>query len=302
VSASPPPAGWYPDPAGSSGSRRYWDGSAWTEQTVVSTVGRTTGPESLPQRSTEPLPQSGSSWTTYWGDLKQGARVLWASPALVVFSVALLLVPQAQAHRLRPTALWTLLGLAAELFLGGFVGTQRIWLVQKLRGGSLDLKDVWTVSWKFFWRFVRLGLLAAIALVPAIVIAVVTQSHHPNAPRGSVPLPTGFKVALVVGLLVIDVIGTFIVPALALTVTSVSDAIRVGWTMTKALWPTNAWYLLAPGITFSAVAGLLPQSVLPIGATIVIAAISAVLGLWFKATTVAFYLRSFPQTADYGSA
>ncbi|HWE54295.1 MAG TPA: DUF2510 domain-containing protein [Acidimicrobiales bacterium] len=28
--ATHPPAGWYPDPAGSNG-RRYWDGQAWTE-------------------------------------------------------------------------------------------------------------------------------------------------------------------------------------------------------------------------------------------------------------------------------
>lgn len=30
--AAPPPAGWYPDPAGSA-DERYWDGAAWTEQT-----------------------------------------------------------------------------------------------------------------------------------------------------------------------------------------------------------------------------------------------------------------------------
>lgn len=30
--APPPPAGWYPDPHGS--GHRYWDGSAWTEQTA----------------------------------------------------------------------------------------------------------------------------------------------------------------------------------------------------------------------------------------------------------------------------
>jgi hypothetical protein len=228
--------------------------------------------------------------------------VLWASPALVLLSLALLLIPEAQSHRIRPTALWTLVGLAAELFLVGFVGAQRIWFVRNLRGHSLEPNEVWVLSWRFFWRFVRLGLLAAIALVPAIVIAIVTTSHHPNVPRGSVPLPTGFKVALVVGLLVIDVVGTFIVPALALTVTSVSDAIRLGWTITKALWPINAWYLIAPGLTFSVVAGLLPQSLLPIGATIGIGAVSGVLGLWFKATTTAFYLRSFPQTTDHGSA
>src|SRR4051812_7818714 len=30
--AAPPPAGWYPDPAGSA-DERYWDGTAWTDRT-----------------------------------------------------------------------------------------------------------------------------------------------------------------------------------------------------------------------------------------------------------------------------
>lgn len=32
-----PPAGWYPDPAGS-GGYRYWDGTQWSEQPVVSKI------------------------------------------------------------------------------------------------------------------------------------------------------------------------------------------------------------------------------------------------------------------------
>ncbi len=173
--------------------------------------------------------------------------------------------------------------------------------MRKLRGLPIQPGEVWTFSWKFFGRFLRLGLLSVPVFVPAIAIGIATTARHPGTNSGTAHLPLGFNVAFVVALLVLDVLGTFVVPALALTVSTVGESIRLGWTITKTLWPINVWYLFAPGLTLSAIAGLLPASVVPIGVTICIGAVSAILGLWFKGATVAFYLRSLPQTPSDGS-
>ena len=47
-----PPGGWYPDPTGPPGLQRWWDGTAWTDQTQVAMA-------PLPS----PRPNSGHRWS-----------------------------------------------------------------------------------------------------------------------------------------------------------------------------------------------------------------------------------------------
>lgn len=66
-----PPAGWYPDPAGS-GAERYWDGSSWSHVTRAST------------RSDEPGPGLRTQFTPAgW----------WARAAALVVDMVLLVIP-----------------------------------------------------------------------------------------------------------------------------------------------------------------------------------------------------------------
>jgi hypothetical protein len=84
-----PPAGWYPDPAGSPGLLRYWDGSDWGEGLRnTGTRLQSDPPISLPV----PRAQPGSPWATYRSDLAWNARTLRSSPYFVLASVGLLAV------------------------------------------------------------------------------------------------------------------------------------------------------------------------------------------------------------------
>jgi hypothetical protein len=249
----------------------------------------------------EPIPQRGPSWACYWGDLKTSARLLWASPFLVLLTAALFAAFELGAHRAPPRALWALSELAAGVFLAGFTGTERVWFVRKLRRTSIQPSEVWGLSWRFFWRFVRLGLLASIVYIPAIAVIVATTHRQVASHPRPISLGGDAQVATIATVLVLDFLGTFVVPALSLSVSTVGQSLRLGWRVTKQLWPTNAWYLFAPGLTVTAIVGILPASTLPLGTAVVVGVVSTMLGLWFKGAISAFYLRSFPQTADDGA-
>jgi hypothetical protein len=214
-----PLAGWYPDPAGSPGSLRWWDGSAWSAQTTLALKTLETP---------EPVPQRGPSWACYWGDLKTSARLLWASPFLVLLTAALFAALDLGARRAQPKALWALSELAAGIFLVGFAGTERVWFVRKLRRATIQSSEVWNLSWRFFWRFVRLGLLASIVYIPAVVVVIATTHRQiTNHPR---PISVGgdAQIAIIPTVLVLDFLGTFVVPALALSVSTVGQSLRLG--------------------------------------------------------------------------
>lgn len=338
-----PPAGWYPDDMGEPGGLRYWDGSQWTEhvhgaqtrpqhdapegwtqgpdggwqppddertsgkaRTEVQTSGWDPGmPSALPTVIPDPIPQSGRAWSTYRADLKWSASALMASPWLVFVSIAPFVLLELRVRDVHPVVLWSLLWLAAEVFFLGFIGTQRVWFLRRVRGVGIHPGEVWTLSWRFFGRFFCLDLLLAIPILAVAIPVIVANTHQVVNSTGAVVTTTSYTWKLTVAVValgfVFDVLLTFVVPALALSTRSVRASFGLGWKVTKRCWPTDAWYLFAPGITLLALSGALPRSVISTGGVIVLGLISSLLALWFKGANAAFYIRSVPPIGVDGA-
>ena len=161
---------------------------------------------------------------------------------------------------------------------------------------------MWSVPWRFFGRFLCLDLLGTLLILPVVVpVAIATGSHQATTTQ-TVHFSPWVKVGLVAGAFLVDVALTFVVPALALNVHFVRQSIRLGWQVTKSTWPTNAWYIFAPGVTLLAFAAVLPESVLSSGVYLCVGMISALLSLLFKGAIVAFYVRSVEPVSEDGSA
>jgi hypothetical protein len=198
-----------------------------------------------------PLPvphaQSGSPGKTYRSDLKWSANTLRSSPYFVLVSVGLVaLFDLSSRGVIRPRAVAGLLSFAIEVFLIGFVGAQRVWFLRKLQGARFEAREVWTVPWRFFGRFLCLALLGTLLVIPVVVPLTIATAHNRTTTTRDVQLSNWVTVGVVIGAFLVDVALTFVVPALALNVRSVKMSIRLGWNVTKSTWPTNAWYMFTP--------------------------------------------------------
>src|SRR5688500_9030315 len=89
-------------------------------------------------------------------DLARSLRAWRTAPALPLASVAL-----SQALLVPDDLFW--LGLPVALFGIGWLGTERIWYLRIFRGEEIKRGELWRLTWAFFWRFLRLGLLMAMA-------------------------------------------------------------------------------------------------------------------------------------------
>jgi hypothetical protein len=284
-----PPAGWYRDPVAQNESLRYWDGSMW-----VGIDRQKTGPE--------PTIQSGAPWATYWADLKWSAMALWSCPFLAIVSVALLAIVDLGTRGAIGTAVSALLTLIVEVFLIGFVGTQRVWFLRHLNGERFDAQDVWTVSWRFFGRFLCLGLLGVVTALPIFIPLGLAAQRHRTTSTAAVHFSPWVTVGIVVWAALSDVVLTFVVPALAFNVRSVWSAFALGWRLTRRTWPTNAWYMFTPGVTIVALAVVLPRSVASTSVYVLVGVVSTLVSLLFKGATVPFYVRSLSPASPDGAA
>jgi membrane-anchored glycerophosphoryl diester phosphodiesterase (GDPDase) len=131
---------------------------------------------------------------------------------------------------------------------------------------------------------------------------VVATAHRGGSTTSVTTVPAGLTAALIAVSFVLDVVLTFVVPALSLTTRSVTTSLRLGWRVMTRSWPTSLWYLFAPGITLLALTGALPHSVISTEASVVLGLFSTLLGLWFKGANVAFYIRSVPPPSVDGAA
>ncbi len=156
----------------------------------------------------------------------------------------------------------------------------------------------------FLGRFIALGLVVFLP-VGVLAVALVQSLGTHVAEHGTSKVysaPGWFGLVLLGLVLILDGLLTFVVPALALSVRSPGRALRMGFRVIRATWPTCAWYVFAPGLTLTVLAAALPRSVIGPWGVAGIAVVGGTLGLWFKGATVALYLRVVPSVGDTGSA
>lgn len=177
------------------------------------------------------------------------------------------------------------------VFQVGMSGTMRVWYLRRFNGGDLDPGMVWSMSWKFFGRFVVLGLLLALVSMPAI-IAVVGLLVHGN--------DTAALVVLLLFTVGSDVALTFVTPGLALYQPAVGASVKGGLSILRSTWPSCALYALVPPLALTLLGRNLGRG--HYKPLVLLGALTGPpLTLLFAGATVAFLLRRYPPMSENGS-
>jgi hypothetical protein len=217
--------------------------------------------------------------------IRMWARAPWFVALALVLQVSFVAL-------LAPGNALVVVGFLVWLFIAGFDGTERIFYLRAFRGDSLGWREVWGLSKRFVGRFVALGCLVVIPeIVFLFVLGIATRLEVANRhPHQHLPLPWWSRVVLLAFVITIDLMLTFVVPALAFSTRSALEALRLGLAMLKTTWPECAWYALAPGFTLGVLALALPRSVVGNGGGIGVALVGGTIALACKGAAVPFYL------------
>jgi hypothetical protein len=174
-----------------------------------------------------------------------------------------------------------LAGLLLGLFSLGWFGTQFIWYRRAFDGQPANLGELFPLTWSFIARYLRLYLLA---LTPLLVLVLVGIRWHPFTFESP-----GWRMGVLLYILVCNVAATFVNPILAFSTRKVSQAVPIGLYMIAHGWPRNWKYVLVPGVAAAALGGSYWLAPLPIRQVpeILIALVSLV----FAGAIARFYLR-----------
>jgi hypothetical protein len=221
-------------------------------------------------------------------DLGWSLRAWKKAPLFVVFTACLYAADAARVP---------FLGTLILLFRVGFSGTQWLFYLSVFTGTQLLMGDALSATKEYVGRYLRLGLLVVGTWVYPIVIYVAIRwaREHPDGQHQAIPIPTWARVTVLLGSFVLDVLLTFVGPALAFSTTSVFEALRSGLSYLRRSLPSSAWYVLTPGLTLSTGFLVFPNTVLGTSHTFAIAVFGGMAGFAFKGAIAAFYLRAHPE-------
>jgi hypothetical protein len=234
-----------------------------------------------------------TAWSEFKADLRASADAWRAAPLLPLISIGL----ASAVHIPEP---WWWLALPALLFSLGWPGSERIWYLRIFRGEAMSLRELWRLTGAFVWRFVRLALVAAVALVPVLITELPSWLDDPENAE-DVLARTPAWIAMAFGMIVVYFALTFVTPALSFSTKRVRTALRLGFGMLRGHWPRTAWYAVVPPLTVVAIFRLSETSTFALPGRIAVSAAATLLNVWFKGATAAFYLRR-EEVASEGSA
>lgn len=225
-------------------------------------------------------------------DLGKSLRAWRTAPALPLISVAL-----SQALLVPDELFW--IGFPVAMFGIGWLGTERIWYLRIFNGKDITRQELWRLTWAFFWRFLRLGLLMGVAFLPVIALALRHGISDPDRLQRAMSSIEVIALGTVLGL-VVDFGLTFVTPALAFSTRRVRDALQSGIALLRREWPRTAWYALVPPLVL-VLAVRTWQPVVEGWIAAILSALSVLINVWFKGAAAAFYLRRIP-VGDDGAA
>jgi len=245
----------------------------------------------------------------FWLDLEKALRAWGAAPALPIVSIVLGLLTELSSiaepglHAAAPSIPWfallTLISVPFVFFWTGWLGTQRLWYLRIFRDQKLSAAEAWRLSWSYLGRFLVLGLIVGFPIT-ALILAVIVAEARTTAETGAVTpsqLPGWTTGVFLAYWFAMDVLLTFVTPALAFTTRRVRDAMAIGWSMLRSTWPRCAVYALLPPLTLIAFATYNPSAVSPLG-LLVISVMSTLIGLVTKGAIASFYIDHGPGIVD----
>lgn len=212
------------------------------------------------------------------------------SPGLPLLTLALLVTQSVLSVAARDHAVLIIGIIAVGLVALGFGGTQRIWYLRGFRRDRLAADEIGPLTFAFLGRFIVLGLLVMLVLVPVSAVA-----------RGVLDT-TGIVITSVVLGLIMDFALTFVTPALTFTTRSATEALGSGVRMIRKTWPASTYYVLAPGLLATTLSWVWPGTDAGLIVAQSFCVVSGMLALLFKGAVVAFFLRLHTDVGSQGAA
>jgi len=217
----------------------------------------------------------------FTADLRAAVAVWSRQPLLPILSVIVWTLPAA----LPSTGLVTYIGLLWSLFFIGWPGTERDWYRHAFAGEEFPRAEIWRATRRFANPFFRLALIATPLLLAVIFLLPLSR-----------PDPVVTLVVFVILVFVLDVVGTFVTPALTYTTVSAREAISIGWTMLRENLRAAMPYALTPALVLVFGLRFLLVPVVGPANSALSTAIAALIALALKGATARFYLRRRPAT------
>lgn len=183
--------------------------------------------------------------------------------------------------------LLTVIGLPVTLFAIGLFGGERWWYATMANGGSPRAGDLWRMSWRYFWRFVRLGLLVVLLSLP-VVVPILLAGRHSTGTR---------SLALGAYVFVLDIALTFVTPAMALSTDSAWQALKQGIVALDRRWPRDALYAVVPPMALTIVVRVAPNVFGSRAVTALAGVAAQLLTMLFAGAVTLFYIREVDPQA-----
>ena len=239
----------------------------------------------------------GGHWGTFRNDLGAALRVWKRFPALPLITVGLIGI-QFLFTSTQPDFVAFLAAIFVGIYWLGWVGTERMWYLRGFRGLTITAGEAWGFTRRFVGRFLWLGVLVIIPYIAVLLpLAIVFGDSV-----GSSPDSLGYLVALAIATLILDVVLTFVTPALVFSTESPTDALKIGWRMLRDGWPGTAWYAVLPPMAFLLLTSSQPPDAENRWMWAIASCVAGLLNLLAKGAVAALYLREHPEVGNDGAA